>query len=41
MSPDRISRMKSSANNRVNADAFFVRVAHYKCAGYASRRYAQ
>jgi hypothetical protein len=23
-----------SANKAVNADAFFVRCAHYKCAGY-------
>ena len=24
-------------NNRVDADAFFVRAAHYECAGYAWR----
>ena len=27
----------SFANNAVNSDAFFVRCAHYKCAGYGWR----
>ena len=26
-----------AANKAVNTDAFFVRVAHYKCAGYGRR----
>lgn len=33
---ERVIREKAS-NKAVNADAFFVRCAHYKCAGYGWR----
>ena len=35
--PLSVTIAEKSPNKAVNADAFFVRVAHYKCAGYGRR----